>query len=218
MSELLGQITITNGHVIQVRKGDLTEEAVDAIVNPANEQLANGGGVAGAISRTIGPCFQEACWIHVEDNGPLEMGSDTMIYDVPEGIPVPFKHVISVVGPRITKVVDEEDDLDEEEPEVTEEDCDLLYSAVMNLLEDAMERGFETVSIPAISSGIFGFPKNQCAVLLFEAAVRVLKDLEVREKAGGVVVTELREIRFTNFDQPTCDIFLAEMNSLNLGE
>ena len=83
---------------------------------------------------------------------------------------------------------------------VLEEDCDLLYSACINALREADVAGCTVVSMPAISSGIFGFPKDLCATLLFEAT-SVFLEAEAEN---------VRVVRFTNFDRPTVEVFIAE--------
>ncbi len=211
-SQLLAQMTLPSGHVVQVRKGDLTKEDVDAIVNPANEKLKNGGGAAGAISRAIGREFQEACDAFVEEFGELDVGGQPHVYQIQEGTPVPFKMVISAVGPCIYTCVPGE--MMEEDLQPTMEHCHELFSAALSSFEVASSEGAKSLSMPAISSGIFGFPKDRCAEILVQAAMEFAADVSQP--------SSLREIRFTNYDQTTCDIFLAEMARVkaanNLGE
>ena len=74
----------------------------------------------------------------------------------------------------------------------------------MNTLDRAVELGCKSVAIPAISSGIFGYPKPLCALHLFEAAEQFASTIEEPENVS------LREVRFTNFDSETTNIFVNE--------
>jgi O-acetyl-ADP-ribose deacetylase (regulator of RNase III) len=85
----------------------------------------------------------------------------------------------------------------------------LLYSCIRSTLIWACKLGLESVAIPAISSGIFGFPKPLCAKVLFKAA----EDFALNIKASGLDPQEavkLRRIRFTNFDTETTTVFEKE--------
>ena len=122
----------------------IVDEQVEAIVNPANEHLAHGGGVAGLISREGGPDIQKES----TEKAPVKTGS--AVYT--SAGELPFKHVIHTVGPIWKGGV-------QDEPE-------LLKSAVWSALELADQLGLTTLSLPAISTGIFGYP--------LEAAVRII--------------------------------------------
>ena len=78
---------------------------------------------------------------------------------------------------------------------------DKLRSAARNSLEMAHEKGFRSIALPAISSGIFGFPKDRCAEILLQAA---------RDFCAERPDSPLREIRFTLIDDPTVEVFEAE--------
>ena len=78
-----------------------------------------------------------------------------------------------------------------------------------NSFSKAEDSKFSSISIPAISSGIFGFPKNLCASILFEEAIKYV---------NSNPQTCLREIRFTNFDQKTVDIFVSELENIQKKE
>jgi O-acetyl-ADP-ribose deacetylase (regulator of RNase III) len=137
---------------LRLVEGDITERAVDAIVNAANSHLQHGGGVAGAIVRRGGRIIQEE--------------SDTIGF-TPVGTAVitgagrlSAKFVIHAVGPRMG-----EGDEDSK-----------LRNAIRSALQLANENNLKSISIPAISAGIFGFPKNRCAHILVEQAVYFLKE------------------------------------------
>ena len=131
-----------------VVQADITTLAVDAIVNAANEQLLAGGGVCGAIFRAAGhEELQEAC----DEIGYCETGSAVAT----PGFDLPATWVIHAVGPRWS-------DGKHGEPE-------LLASCYRSILEVAEEIGAKTVAIPAISTGIFGFPADLAAEIAVTA-------------------------------------------------
>ncbi len=163
-----------DGKRITIVHGDITNEKVDAIVNAANSHLQHGGGVAGAIVRKGGRIIQE------ESNkiGFVPVGKAA----ITTAGKLPAKYVIHAVGPRWG-----EGDEDNK-----------LRSAVRSALELATEKGLKSIALPAISSGIFGFPKPRATKIIFETVVEFLKNQE----------TSLEEVRFTNIDRYTCDLFL----------
>ncbi|MFN8215489.1 MAG: macro domain-containing protein [Solirubrobacterales bacterium] len=138
---------------IAVVEADLTREAVDAIVNAANGHLANGGGVAGAISRAAGPELQRACDELIAERGPLAAGEAvaTPAFDLPA------RHVVHTVGPVYGRHDGEE--------------AALLKAAHVNAIEMAGELGVRSLSLPAISCGIYGYPVAEAAPIAV-AAVR----------------------------------------------
>jgi len=118
-----------------VVRGDLLAEPVDAIVNAANGHLAHGGGVAAIIARAAGTALQEECERLIAGRGPLPTGSAL----VTTAGRLPFKGIIHAVGPR-------QGEGDEEKK---------LVKALMASWGRAHENGWESVSFPAVSSGIF---------------------------------------------------------------
>jgi putative ATPase len=139
-----------NVHIVL---GDITDEWVDAITNAANEDLCHGSGVAGAISRAGGPTIQRQSNLYIRKYGPVQTG--TCGYT--GGGNLNCKFVIHAVGPIWNDEID------------PQENIDLLHSAVLNTLRLANNLRCKSVSIPAISSGIFGFDKTLCARTFFEA-------------------------------------------------
>ncbi len=124
-------------------RGNLLDEPVDAIVNAANGHLAHGGGVAGVISRAAGPAFQQECDLLIQKQGPVPTGAAV----VTTAGQLPFKGVIHAVGPR-------QGEGDEEAK---------LYRAMTTAFACAKERGWSSLSFPAVSSGIFAVPLEVCA-------------------------------------------------------
>ena len=157
-------------------RGDLLEEPVDAIVNAANGALAHGGGVAGIISRAAGPALQEESDVLVRAQGVLETGSAVAT----TAGRLPFKGVIHAVGPRFG----------EGDEEVK------LVNALNAAFKLAKDRGWETVSFPAVSAGIFAVPLEICA----RAYVR----------AGRA--SPLRKVRLCLRDQPVINAVLREIS------
>ena len=182
MREILYRHTTSHGQVVRVVQGDLTYEAVDAIVNAANEHLAHGGGVAGAIVRKGGYGIQEESNQWVREHGPVRTGRAA----ITGAGRLPAKRVIHAVGPIWRNRGDE--------PE-------LLASAVRSALEMAATHGLGSVSLPAISSGIFGFPKPLCAEVMWTTVL----DYLATHPDGSV-----REVSFCNLDRQTAEIFGAE--------
>lgn len=180
MSEERYRAQLSSALAVCVCLGDLTVEKVDAIVNAANTHLAHGGGLAGAIVRAGGEAIQEES----DAVAPVQTG-----HAVATGAGVlPCRRVIHAVGPIWSKYVPEEADR-------------LLSSAVTSSLAIAHGEGLESISIPAISSGIFGFPKDRCARVMFDA---------VQAFHESHPDTSLRQINLTNFDSPTVNLFEAE--------
>lgn len=139
------------GKTLRLVQGDLTHREVDAIVNAANPHLKHGGGVAGAIVRKGGRAIQDES----DRIGFVPVGHAA----ITGAGRLPAKFVIHAVGPRMGE--GDEDDK--------------LRSAVTNSLQLASEKEFSSISFPAISSGIFGFPKDRCAMILVGEALNFLK-------------------------------------------
>jgi O-acetyl-ADP-ribose deacetylase (regulator of RNase III) len=139
------------GRVLELVEGDITEMATDAIVNAANAQLVLGGGVAGAIRRKGGPAIQAEC----DRIGGTFVGGAV----ITTGGSLKARHVIHAVGPQMG-----EGDEDEK-----------LRDATHNALKVADENGLRSVALPAISTGIFGFPIERCAEIMLAVAIEHLR-------------------------------------------
>jgi O-acetyl-ADP-ribose deacetylase (regulator of RNase III) len=180
--EIIKDISINNVK-IAIIKGDITESNVDAIVNAANSHLQHGGGVAGVISRKGGPVIQK------ESNaiGYVPVGECA----ITSGGVLKARYVIHAVGPRMGEG-------DEENK---------LRKAINNVLKLATSKGLKSIAIPAISAGIFGFPKDKCAHILIEETVTF-----VREKK-----TTLEEIVFCLLDSDIISFFTTEITKQEKG-
>mmetsp|Transcript_7694 Transcript_7694/g.24678 ORF Transcript_7694/g.24678 Transcript_7694/m.24678 type:complete len:593 (-) Transcript_7694:46-1824(-) len=179
-SLLVHSVTLDNGFVLQVRHGDLTQEACDVIVNAANGRLAHGGGVAGAISRRGGAVIQRESNDWVDANGEIATG-DVAVTSAGN---LPCRWIVHGVGP-----VWHGGNQNEREH---------LCSVLRKSMDTADSLGARCLAIPAVSSGIFGFPKPLCASLLVRTAVEV---------ATSTTFKSLVAVRFTNFDQESVDLF-----------
>lgn len=170
-----------NGKTLRLVQGDITGRAVDAIVNAANSHLQHGGGVAGAIVRKGGHVIQE------ESNriGYVPVGNAAFT----GAGKLPCRFVIHAVGPMMG-----EGDEDNK-----------LKNAVLNSLMLASGKGLKSISMPAISSGIFGFPRDRCAEILVREAANYFKNNPK---------TSLDSIEFCIFDDTTLESFKKEFEKI----
>lgn len=136
---------------LELVEGDITEIEVDAIVNPANEQLQLGSGVAGAIRERGGPSIQEEC----NRIGSIPVGTAVMT----GAGHLKAKRVIHAVGPRMG-------DGDEDKK---------LAAAVRAAMALADRRGLKSLAMPAISTGNFGFPIDRAARIILTEIQRFLQ-------------------------------------------
>lgn len=183
--ESIAHKAVGSGRIFVVR-GDLTRQRVDGIVNAANEHLAHGGGVAAAIVRTGGRVIQEESDQWVRDHGPLGTGDAA----VTTGGALQASHVIHVVGPRYRSGADNEG---------------MLRTAVVAALDAAESVDLHSVAMPAISAGVFGYPRDE--------ATRVIADA-VAEWFGGREEGHLREVRLVGFDRDAADDFAEAVEAL----
>ncbi len=137
-------------HRIKLLQGDITKIRVDAIVNAANSSLLGGGGVDGAIHRAGGPEILEACRKIVARQGSCPTGEAV----ITTAGKLPAKFVIHTVGPVWHGGQNGE-------PE-------LLANCYRNALQLAVENGCKTVAFPNISTGVYGYPKEQAATVAVE--------------------------------------------------
>lgn len=166
--------------VVVLVQGDITEMETDAIVNAANAQLVLGGGVAGAIRTKGGPEIQEEC----DRIGGTHVGGAV----VTTGGRLKARWVIHAVGPRWGEG-------DEEEK---------LRQATLNSLRRATEKGMRSVAFPAISTGIFGFPKDLCAKIMLETVLRFLAQEE----------TSVDRVVFCLWSQEDLNLFQETLRAL----
>jgi O-acetyl-ADP-ribose deacetylase (regulator of RNase III) len=142
---------VINRSILELVQGDITEMETDAIVNAANAQLVLGGGVAGAIKKKGGAAIQEEC----NRIGGTHVGGAV----ITTGGNLKAKNVIHAVGPRMG-----EGDEDRK-----------LKDATLNSLKIADQHQLESISFPAISTGIFGYPLDRCARIMLSTTIEYLK-------------------------------------------
>lgn len=150
-----------------IRSGDITDEAVDAIVNAANSTLLGGGGVDGAIHRAGGPAILEECKRIRATTHPNGLPTGEAVITTAGRLPA--KHVIHTVGPVYGEHFGKE-------PE-------LLAACYRNSVRVALDNGFNTIAFPSISTGIYGYPKHEAARVVYSAVIELLDqnpDLEIR--------------------------------------
>lgn len=167
-----------SGATIVVLEGDLTAQAVDVVVNAANERLAHGGGVAAALMRAGGPEVQRASDAWVAEHGPVGPGEAA----VTTAGQLPASWIVHVVGPRWR------DDQDNE---------GLLRQAVRAAFAAACELGATSIALPAISAGIFGYPRDEATAVIVDESHRLL-----HERRGT-----LTEVRLVGYDAATAADF-----------
>ena len=161
-----------NNTVVELVQGDKTEQATEAIVNAANTALQMGGGVAGAIRRRGGPKIQEEC----NRIGGTYVGGAV----ITNGGNLAAKYVIHAVGPMHG---DEHED-------------SKLKDATLNSLKLADQEGLESITFPAISTGIYGFSKDRCATVMLSTTIAYLEG-----------PTKLEKVEYCLYDKKTLQIF-----------
>jgi len=159
---------------IEITRGDITTLVVDAIVNAANRSLLGGGGVDGAIHRSAGPQLLEAC--------ELLNGCNTGDAKITPGFRLPSKYVIHTVGP-----VWKDGKYHEKE---------LLASCYRQSLRIASQNNIKKIAFPNISTGVYGFPKQEAAAIAVETVQNFLADHP-----------EIDEVIFCCFDEENFKIY-----------
>ncbi|HET9914687.1 MAG TPA: macro domain-containing protein [Anaerolineales bacterium] len=179
MNKVLTERNLPTGQTIQIVQGDITIEEVDAIVNAANEHLQHGGGVAWAISKKGGPAIQKESDAWIRHHGSVSHARPAWT----SGGLLPAKYVIHAVGP-VWGDGDEDNKLE---------------SAVTASLRAAEELKCSSIALPAISTGIFGFPKDRAAGIIFSAIEKFFIENSM---------PILKTVKLVLYDQPTVDVFL----------
>lgn len=152
---------------IIIKTGDITKENVCAIVNAANSSLMGGGGVDGAIHRAGGPEILEACRTVRKNRYPDGLPTGEAVATTAGAMRADY--VIHTVGPIYDQCGN---------------NCKrLLVSCYVNSLQVAQELGCKDIAFPAISTGIYGYPKEEAARIAYEAVKDFLENgygIEVR--------------------------------------
>ena len=187
MSKLLAQGSYRSGQSLEIVQGDITQEQVDAIVNAANAHLRHGAGVAGAILRRGGDVIRQESDAWVQAHGPVSHAQPAWT----SAGALPAKYVIHAVGP-VWGEGDEEAK---------------LADAVRGSLRLAGELGCTSIALPAISTGIFGYPPEQAARVIFSTI----------EKFFTANPSPLKIVRLVLFDSDTALTFLSVWRKLEEG-
>ncbi len=174
------EVTI-NGAKLVLVEGNITEEVTDAIVNAANSRLIPGGGVDGAIHRAGGPTIAA----EARHRGGCPTGRAV----ITKAGNLKAKQVIHTVGPVYRNGKQGE--------------ADLLKSAYRESLRLAKENGLNSISFPAISAGIYGYPANTAAHIALKTVIDFLKEDQT-----------LQLVRFVLFRRQMYDIFAVELRNL----
>lgn len=178
---IIDELKLDNDKIVKLVKGDITERKVDVIINAANSHLKHGAGVAGAIVRKGGSIIQQES----DKIGYVPVGSAV----ISTSGKLPCNAVIHTVGPRMGQGNED----------------NKLRSAVQSCLKLATSKGFKSISMPAISSGIFGFPKDRCAKILLDETKSFLENKQND--------TSIKMIEFCIFDDETLRSFKTEFHN-----
>ncbi len=173
---------------ITFQRGDITRLPFDAIVNAANSALLPGGGVCGAIHRAGGPSIEAACRAVRAEEGDCPTGEAVMT----TAGNLPARFVIHAVGPVYWK----------HDPEMPV----LLGKCYRNALQLAVENGLKTIAFPNISTGIYGYPKEEACEVAIEATQKFIAEHD------GM----LEEVRFICFDEENNRLY-SERLSVSAG-
>lgn len=169
------------GSKIEIIQGDITKLDVDAIVNAANNSLLGGGGVDGAIHMAAGPQLVEEC-------AKLN-GCHTGDAKITKGYNLPARHVIHTVGPVWFGG--------------TENEPEKLANCYRKSMQIANENHIQTIAFPAISTGVYGYPKNPAAQIVINQIVECLEKYP-----------DIKKVTFVLFDKENFDIYTSILSKL----
>jgi len=170
---------------LSLKKGDITKQSTDAIVNTANSSLMGGGGVDGAIHRAGGSAILEECKAIVSESGRLPAGQAV----ITTGGKLPAKYVIHTVGPiwHGGKRGERE----------------VLARSYKESLRTAATQELKSISFPSISTGAYGYPVPEAA----DTALRTVIDFLKQESS-------VQDVVFVLFDSATLDVYERSLEGL----
>jgi O-acetyl-ADP-ribose deacetylase len=177
--------TSPSGKSLRLERGDITRAKVDVIVNAANSRLAGGGGVDGAIHRAAGSSVMDELDQIRAETGLCPTGKAV----ITKAGRLPARYIIHAVGPVYRGG--------------GEGEAELLASCYREALRMAEERGLGSIAFPAISTGIYGYPMDQAAVIALREARAHL------EGAGSI-----EEVVFVLFGEDAFETFRTALGSL----
>lgn len=169
------------GGRVSVVVGDITRQDVDVIVNAANSSLLGGGGVDGAIHRAGGPEILEECREIRRTRFPNGLPTGEAV--ITTGGKLPALYVIHTVGPVYGQQRGRE--------------AELLANCYHNSLTLAVEKNLASIAFPAISTGIFGYPRDQAA----EVSSKTVENFLASDR-------QLQEVRFVFFQDQDAEVFV----------
>ena len=178
MNRVVAEHVLPTNQIIQIIQGDITTETVDAIVNAANEHLQHGGGVAWAIAKKGGPVIQQESDEWIRQHGPVVHSNPAWT----SGGLLPAKYVIHAVGPVWGDGAED----------------NKLADTVAGSLRVADELNCTSLAMPAISTGIYGFPKDRAAKIIFTTL----------EQYFANHASRLEIVKLVLFDPSTVDEFM----------
>lgn len=167
---------------VRLMTGDITEIAIDAIVNAANSSLLGGGGVDGAIHRRGGATILEECRAIRTSQWPD--GLPTGQIAITRGGALPARHVIHTVGPIYGEHAGHE--------------AELLAACYRNAIAAAARHQLRTIAFPAISTGVYGYPPHEAAEIVSRTLSEVLP-----------LYPEIIEVRLVFFNRSQLEIFVT---------
>ena len=184
MEDNLTKATI-NQAALSILKGDITQQATDAIVNAANSGLMGGGGVDGAIHRAGGPAILAECKQIVAEQGRLPTGKAV----ITTGGNLQARYVIHTVGPVWHGGIKGE--------------AGLLESAYQESLKLAAGNQLSSVSFPSISTGAYGYPLEKASRIALKAIISFLRE-----------TTSIKEVAFVLFDSHTFAAYSSALSEI----
>ncbi|XP_063144808.1 protein mono-ADP-ribosyltransferase PARP14-like [Candoia aspera] len=184
------EVTLRNGIVVIVQKVDMTQCSTDVVVNASNEDLKHIGGLANVLLKAAGPELQKECDDQVRQYGPLKTGCVT----ITSAGKLPCKQVIHAVGPRWNNA--------------EKEKCiQLLKKSVKESLKLADSCKHRSIAIPAISSGVFGFPLKLCTHSIVTAIKESLEDLSENSCLKQIYLVDIRKETVQAFSETLNEVF-----------
>lgn len=188
MDETILTHQFTGGLTLRLIHGDLTQSEAEVVVNAANRHLEHGGGVAAALSRAGGPTVRQESEHWVRQHGPIEHDRPALT----GAGELPATAIIHIVGPRWGEG----------------QEADKLATAIRAGLDLAEAQGFTSVALPPISTGIYGYPKQEAAEVILAA---------IRGFANQPDPSKLRSIDLVVIDRETLEpfhrVFMRELAS-----
>jgi len=187
MSDFAARLTFSNGKTLELHgPADITKETTEAIVNAANSSLLGGGGVDGAIHRAGGPSILQECRRIVAKIGTLPAGKAV----ITTGGRLSAKYVIHTVGPVYRGGQQRE--------------AQTLASCYRESIRIADDQGIKSVAFPSISTGAFGYPVHEAAIIAVRTIVEVLPPCALVEY-----------VCFALFDIATCQAYVRAAEKIS---